>query len=411
MRASPFEPTFGANPPLLVGRDDQLDDFVSCLEDGARGPARATLYVGLRGVGKTVMLNAVEDEARSHGWLVVSEFTGPNMLTRLAEERLPKAAQLLQNLDQYRSRITGAGIAGLGSLTRQVTELHQPAPGLATQLDIITEALTQTSVGLLITVDEIHKAHTDKLAELTGHVQMLFREGRPVMFAAAGLPTAVSQLLKEESSTFLRRADRHELSTVDPAEVAQAIRQPVIDAGKTIEDAALAVATEATGGYPFMIQLVGHHTWRAAPEGTEILTVAHVEQGAAMAVRKVGSLVLETSLGDLSATDRSFLAAMSVDAGPSKMADIQERLQVDANFASQYRLRLLNADMITAVGHGYVDFTVPHLREYLREHAASLGVSLGGAARVSAPPMEPRPQSLRQRPSEDLPPPPDAPVP
>jgi hypothetical protein len=125
MRSSPFEPTFGANPPLLVGRDDQLDDFVDCLEDGARGPARASLYVGLRGVGKTVMLNAVEDEARRRGWIVVSEFTGPTMLTRLAEERLPKAAGLLQNLEPYRSRITEVGIAGLGSITRQVTELHQ----------------------------------------------------------------------------------------------------------------------------------------------------------------------------------------------------------------------------------------------------------------------------------------------
>lgn len=63
MRSSPFEPTFGASPLLLVGRDDQLDEFASSLETGGRGPGRATLYVGLRGVGKTGMLNAVEEEA------------------------------------------------------------------------------------------------------------------------------------------------------------------------------------------------------------------------------------------------------------------------------------------------------------------------------------------------------------
>lgn len=377
MRSSPFEPTFGASPPLLVGRDDQLDEFASSLEVGGRGPGRATLYVGLRGVGKTVMLNAVEDEARAHGWVVVSEFTGPAMLTRLVEERLPAAAQVLQNVDQYRSRITATGIAGLGSITRQVTELHQPAPGLATQLELITQALAETGTGLLITVDEVHKEYLEQLNELTGHVQMLFRAGRPVMFAAAGLPATVGQLLKEPTSTFLRRADRQELSTVDPLEVAQAIRSPIEEAGKEIDEAALQGAVQATGGYPFMIQLVGHHTWRAAPEGTQTLTSEHVQQGATMAVRKVGSLVLETSLSDLSATDRSFLAAMSVDAGPSRMADIQSRLRVSTNYASQYRLRLLDADMIRPVGHGYIDFTVPHLREYLREHAASLGVSLG----------------------------------
>lgn len=380
MRASPFEPTFGASPPLLVGRDDQLDEFVSCLEAGGRGPARATLYVGLRGVGKTVMLNAVEDEARTHGWLVIAEFTGPDMLTRLVEERLPKAAQQLQNVEQYRSRITEASIAGLGSLTRQVTELHQPAPGLATQLDVITGALAETGTGLLLTVDEVHKNHTDQLAELTGHVQMLFRENRPVMFAAAGLPTAVGQLLKEKTSTFLRRADRQELSTVDPFDVAEAIRQPILASGKSIDDAALEFATQATGGYPFMIQLVGHHMWRAAPEGTEVLALEHAERGTAMASRKVGSLVLETSLADLSATDRSFLAAMAVDpSGPSKISDIQQRLQVSTSYASQYRLRLLAADMIQTSGFGLVDFTVPHLRQYLREHAATVGANINPA--------------------------------
>lgn len=89
-----------------------------------------------------------------------------------------------------------------------------------------------------------------------------------------------------------------------------------------------------------MIQLVGHHMWRAAPEGTDVLTVEHAERGAAMAV----------------------------DPGPSRMVVVQHRMQVSSSYASQYRLRLLAADMIRSMGHGLVDFTVPHLRAYLREH-------------------------------------------
>jgi len=70
---NPFRPSFGVNPPLLVGRDAELVMFVDALESGAGAPGRATLYTGLRGVGKTVMLNEVEALAREHGWVVVSE--------------------------------------------------------------------------------------------------------------------------------------------------------------------------------------------------------------------------------------------------------------------------------------------------------------------------------------------------
>ena len=76
-------------------------------------------------------------------------------------------------------------------------------------------------------------------------------------------------------------------------------------------------------------------------------------------------------MADTSAIDRSFLLAMAQDDGPSKMADIQRRLGVDISYASQYRLRLLAAELIQPVRHGYVDFALPYLREYLREHAAS----------------------------------------
>jgi hypothetical protein len=88
--------------------------------------------------------------------------------------------------------------------------------------------------------------------------------------------------------------------------------------------------------------------------------------------RHMGSLVHEPALADLSPVGRSFLLAMAQDDGPSHMGDLARRLRVDANYAGQYRLRLLAAEIIQPAGYGSVDFALPYLREYLREHAESL---------------------------------------
>ena len=83
----------------------------------------------------------------------------------------------------------------------------------------------------------------------------------------------------------------------------------------------------------------------------------------------MGRLVHEPSLADLSHTDRRFLHAMATDDGASRMSDIADRLGVNANYASQYRRRLIEAELIEATAHGRVDFALPYLREYLREQA------------------------------------------
>lgn len=366
---NPFTPTFGATPPLLVGRSTDIEDFREGLLQGPGAPERATLVVGLRGTGKTVMLNAYEDVAKQLGWRVISESTTPGLLSRLVTEHLPR---LLAEEDprQTDSRITSLSGGGL-SATRQVTERHTIEPGLRTQLEDLARLLDQRGNGVLITVDEVHRNEIADLRELGSVIQHCIREDLPVAFAGAGLPSSVSDLLSDKVSTFLRRADKRIMGAVLPDDVAAAIEVPILDNGRQITPKALAIAVRGTGGYPFMIQLVGLHTWRSSGDAT-VIDEAHAERGVAQARRKVGDLVHASALADLSATDRSFLAAMAVDdVGPSKMGDIAERLGVDPTYAGQYRLRLLDAEMIRTSGYGRVEFTLPGLREYLRNHAAT----------------------------------------
>ena len=97
--------------------------------------------------------------------------------------------------------------------------------------------------------------------------------------------------------------------------------------------------------------------------------------GVEKAARRVGRLVHEPALVGLSTVDQTFLAAMAVDDGPSQMSAIADRLGANTNYVSQYRLRLIAAELIEATGHGRVDFTLPYLRDYLREHVTT--VTLG----------------------------------
>lgn len=373
MVTNPFRPSFGTSPPLLVGREPMILAVGDALDAGPGAPGRASLYTGARGVGKTVMLNEVEAQAKERGWVVVSETASTGLANRLVTEGLPEAARKLQ-LPALERRVSGVQLPmSLGGVDFDVQRMNRPDAGLRTQLNALTDHLAPSGTGLLITVDEIHTVARQDLRTLGAAIQHCFREERPIAFACAGLPSAVNDLLNDDVLTFLRRADRQLLGAVDAADVADALRRPIEAAGRCIDDDALTEAVDGTGGHPFLIQLVGYWIWRTMETAASI-DLTQANEGLLAARRRMGSLIHEPALFDLSNVDRTFLAAMATDRGPSRMADIATRLGRDPNYASQYRLRLIAAGMIRPVGRGYVDMAVPYLREYLHDHAATLGL-------------------------------------
>lgn len=367
---NPFHASFGASPPLLVGRDAVLEDFAEALDDGPGSAGRATLYTGARGAGKTVMLNAVEDLAKERGWLVISETATPGFVSRITQQHFPR---LLRDFDPAAvgRRITGVTAPlNLGALTWSTLEAHVVEVGLRSQLELLTDLLAEHGTGVLVTLDEIHHNQVDELREFAITVQHAFREGREFAFVGAGLAASVSDVVNDDVLTFLRRAERHTLGSVQSPDVERAFREPIEESGRSIGDDALQVMVDGAGGYPFLLQLVGAQTWRVHPNAPEI-TVDDATLGTARARRRLGALIHEPALSAASDIDKSFLLAMAHDDGPSKMADVQQRLGVDVNYASQYRLRLIAAELIYSTRRGYVDFALPYLREYLREHAAA----------------------------------------
>jgi hypothetical protein len=375
--ANPFRPSFGNSPPVLAGRDELIEQFAEALDNGPGAPGRATLYTGARGTGKTVMLNEVADVARQRGWLVIEETASPGVVTRLVTQHLPA---VLDELDPRGRKITVRQVIapmGVGSIAWDSTDRHVVAAGLRNQLELTCELLAERDTGLLITLDEVHGSHTEDLRDVFIAVQHLFRNDGEIAVAAAGLPSAISNLLNDEVLTFLRRADRHTLGQIDLAEVERALRETIEGAGRSISAVACRSAAAATGGYPFLIQLVGYHVWRQRPDQRAI-TLADVEAGATTAMSRMESLVHEPALADLSNVDRAFLAAMAIDDGPSRISEVAKRLGVDLGYTSVYRQRLIDAQMIEPAGHGLLRFTLPRMTEHLRRRGAVDQVPLPG---------------------------------
>src|SRR3954447_795831 len=171
---NPFRASFGVSPPLLVGRESVLEDFVEALEDGPGSTGRASLYTGARGAGKTVMLNAVEDRARRLGWLVVSETATPGFIGRMTQQHLPK---LLREFDpeavQRRLKALTAPL-NIGRADWDTVERHVVQVGLRNQLEVLTDLLAQHGTGVLITLDEIHQNQLNELREIATTVQHAF---------------------------------------------------------------------------------------------------------------------------------------------------------------------------------------------------------------------------------------------
>lgn len=315
------------------------------------------------------MLNEVGELSQTQGWLVIHETATQGVADRLSgairgllERQNPAPAR----------RITGLTLPmGLGGVTTSV--ITTSTPQTAEELRLLLDILKAHQTGLVVTLDEIHKGVREELRHISALTQHMIRDDRDFAVAMAGLPAAISAVLSDDVTTFLRRADKHTLADVEVADVQAALRETITQNGRTIDAEALQRCAEATNGYPFLIQLVGYHVWRSAQD--DHISVEAAERGIDAARRRLGSLVHEPGLDDLSQVDRTFLAAMAVDDGPFKMADVVRRLGVDNQYANVYRTRLIEAEMIHSTGHGLVDFALPYLREYLRDHAATLGLN------------------------------------
>ena len=371
-RQNPFSPTFGASPPLLAGRDPIIEDFEEAIETGPRHPDYTALLTAARGMGKTVLLNSLEDRAIDRGWEVIADDTSTSgVLARLEDA----ASEVLDRLRGPGRSVTGVG---LGPVSVQLAEPAGARPlSLRRLLTEVGDRLDSRGAGLLITLDELHNGDIDEVREFGAIIQHVTRrEQRPIAFLGAGLNMIEDTILSGTATTFFQRCSRFEIGPLSATAAREAIARPIKESGSLIEPAALAEAVAASSGYPFMVQLVGFHSWRQAEDPAGGIKPADVEAGVAIARRRAERLILEPVWKDLSNVDRHFLRAMAEDDGVSSLSDIASRLGKGTDYARVYRNRLRKAGMVVANERGEVDFAQSFARDWVRRIGQGHGVVL-----------------------------------
>lgn len=361
---NPFRPGFGVSPRVLAGRDQLLEEFDTALDEGPGSPLRSVLVSGARGMGKTVILNELEEAARVRGWLVVRLPETGDLVEELAATTLPR---LLAEHDSERAvsrRVTSAGIAGIGTVGTTAKERYAVRETAATLLERLLDVLAGHGTGLLFTLDELQAVDRESVAAFAGLYQHLIRDERDVALAAAGLPVGVDHLLQHRGTTFLRRAERVHLGALSTEEVIDAGRRTVEDAGGSISQPGLGALAEVVHGYPYLLQLAGYRAWRDA--AGEPITQRHVRATLPIVSERMGRLVHEPALRELPPSQRSYLEAMAQDDGPSSTGEVAARLGLSAQHANVFRTRLIGRELIVAAGYGLVDYSLPYLRDHLR---------------------------------------------
>lgn len=360
---NPFRPSFGTTPTVVAGRESLVANVGLALREGPGSPYRFTLISGARGAGKTVLLNLLEDEARTAAWRVIRVPASRDLITELRDVDLPRLHQALDG-DAPRRTITGGSIAGVGSITTEFTQSVAPAESLRTRLREVCTLLAERSSGLFLTLDELQSATPEDLHQLTDAIQDLVRDELPVALAVAGLPFEIAELLDLPGTTFLRRAMPIQLGPLPDDEVARTLEATAATSGRRFTPEALGRAVEACAGYAYLIQVVGSISWAIA-DG-ETIEHADVDQALPLVRERIGMQVHQPALRGLPEREREYLEVMVALGTPTATGKIAGLMGVPANQQSTYRRRLIERGLVRPAGYGQVDFGLPYLGEHLR---------------------------------------------
>lgn len=362
---NPFKPTAGKNPPMLIGRDFVIEEFSEGIENGPGAPGRLMRITGMRGMGKTVMLNEIGATAKRMGWEVIEETASEGFCDRILA---------LATSNRRVSSVTAA--PSLFGVSLDSVELDRMALSLR---EALHEVITRNGKGLLITLDEVQDVSLSEMRALSVAIQHEIREDCNIAFVFAGLPSMIESVVNGKTLTFLRRAVPVDLGPVGVSEVAISLRETMRLSGMMLSEEMSELLAEATKGYPFMVQLVGYHVWQLAHRANKTTIDEEIARnGVVLARERFDLTVIEPALQRLPSSCIAYLLAMAEDEGkPSDTSTIAERMGKSAQQIGTYRARLIHEDVIEAVAWGKVSFAIPYMADFLNMHRQELEAEIG----------------------------------
>jgi hypothetical protein len=376
--ANPYTPNAGSRPPELAGREAQLRQFAVLIGRLKAGRTEQSMIIrGLRGVGKTVLLNAFENQAEADGFLTFYHELTPasnliDVLARDAEralERLSLGAGLgarVRAALEHLKTITLTGPEGFGI----AVDLGQADEGTITQdlTDLFLQlgtAAREQGRGVAILLDELQYVDEVHYRSLISALHRATQKELPIAVAAAALPQ-IPFLSGEARSYAERLFDFPVIGNLEREAATSAFADPARRGRVDFSAEAIELALEWTAGYPFYIQQLGKHAWNiadASPIGAEV-----VEQAIPAARAALDKSIYEVRYQRATEGERRYMRAMAeLGEGPYRSGLVAAGWGGSVTSASPTRQQLLAKGLVYATeNYGFIDFTVPRFAEFMR---------------------------------------------
>jgi hypothetical protein len=381
--SNPFRPGAGTPPPALVGRDELIDKYEVALRRAMAGrPGKSIMPIGLRGVGKTVLLNRFHEIAREQG-LHVSLIEAPEsgdfkrlMATRLrsilleldqgpVSRAVKRALGILKSFSYTLPDGTSialdvdavAGSADSGILSEDTADL----------LTAVGEAARDRQSGVLIAIDELQYLDGEELGALISAIHRTVQLSLPIILVGAGLPQ-LPGLAGNAKSYAERLFDFPRIDSLARDDARAVLSVPASEQSVAFARDALDEIVKITHGYPYFLQEWGYHVWNAAPRSP--VTLEDVRLAAPDVQCQLDENFFLVRMDRLTPAEKQYLQAMAeLGAGPHRSGDVAARLGVKVESVAPRRSVLIEKGMVYSPAHGDTAFTVPLFDEFLRRLA------------------------------------------
>ena len=380
---NPFSPGAGSPPPELVGRDPVLSQARILLGRVAAGrPEKSLLLTGLRGVGKTVLLNEIERMAVATGYRTVSVEATENQ--RLGTLLAPFMRKVLFDLNRIASagdkvrRAFGVLRSFIGSLKVSVDDVNigldiEPQRGSADSGDLeidlpdlfvaVGEAALERHASVAVLIDEVQYFNQKELGALIMAMHKVQQRQLPIVLLGAGLPI-LPGLAGESKSYAERLFSFPDIGALARDDAAKALRDPAQAADVMFTDEALAEIFRLTKGYPYFLQEWGYQSWNVVEASP--ITLDTVRHATMIVIPRLDQNFFRVRYERLTPSEKSFLRAMAaLGPGAQRTSDIAETLRIKVNGLGPVRAKLIKKGMVYSPAHGDMAFTVPLFDEFM----------------------------------------------
>lgn len=381
---NPFTPGAGTPPPELAGRDRIREDVRVAIERLRIGrPSKSVLLIGLRGVGKTVLLDRMREDAEATGhYTLRAEAPEGRSLPALLAPQLRGTLLKLSRVESAKALAQRAlrGLAGFaGALKVKYSDIEvgldfDPEPGLADNgdleadlqdlLEAVGQAAKAAETTVLLFIDELQYVEEEQLASLITALHRASQRQLPIALIGAGLPQLPGQMGRAKSYAE-RLFDFPFIGALDEHASRAALALPAQEEGVEFSPEALEFIVRKTEGYPYFLQEWGKHSWDVAEDSP--ITEEDCREASAVVMATLDESFFKVRFDRLTPAEKRYLRAMAeLGPGPHRSGDIAEVQDREVNSLAPTRAKLIGKGMIWSPSHGDTAFSVPLFDQFMK---------------------------------------------